>query len=172
MQPPPPPFLQSIDFQWLSTRATFKDPIGGCGLSKADRLRASYCWFSSSVRCNHCWSPSWSPVSWVEAGGNTDVELNHWYWNKWWFLLFLATAKVLLFITRTDFYQKHNRKHHKLFITIIWREDSSSRGWSWGNNWQCVEGPYSVWLYSHFIWCWIESSMTLRGDRMAGTFHG
>lgn len=50
-------------------------------------------------------------------------------------------------------------------------EDSGGR-WSWGNRWQCVEGQYSVWLCSHCIWCWIESSMTLRGDRMVETFPG
>lgn len=47
-------FLQSHRFGWLSTKATLKEPTGGCGLAKADRLLASYCWFSTLV---HCCSP-------------------------------------------------------------------------------------------------------------------
>lgn len=79
-----------IDFKWLSTRATLKEPTGGCGLAKAYRPRASYCWFSGPVQCFGCCSPLcwlWSPVSWVLAGGDTDVELNQWYWSNWWLSL-------------------------------------------------------------------------------------
>lgn len=45
--------LHSHRFGWLNTRATLKEPTGGCGLAKADRLLASYCWFSTLVHCCH-----------------------------------------------------------------------------------------------------------------------
>lgn len=49
-------FLQFYQFGWLSTRATLKEPTGGCGLAKADRLLASYCWFSTLVHCDRYYS--------------------------------------------------------------------------------------------------------------------
>lgn len=70
--------LQSHQFGWLSTRATLKEPTGGCGLAKADRLLASYCWFSTLVHCHCCRSPLRCGLQYGEWRLETSQE---WSWT-------------------------------------------------------------------------------------------
>lgn len=71
-------FLQSHQFGWSSTRATLKEPTGGCGLAKADRLLASYCWFSTLVHCHCCRSPLRCGLQY----GEWRLEASHeWRWT-------------------------------------------------------------------------------------------
>lgn len=148
-------------------------------------------WFGQSwqtlpaIADHQCCSPLHCGLQYGERRLEASQE---WNWNintgvagYFPFFFYFALLQIAFRFSRTFSCAPEKKKQNKIktspqsrsfFKFKPRKEDCSRRGWSWGNRWQCVEGPYSVWLYSHSIWCWIESNMTLQGDRMAGTSPG